>query len=109
MSETTRVGLMSDGYHTFDELYEHRHALFINLMKMCGPSMAWFSDSHEDGKMEGGWFIAGIDLPSGTITYHLPTELMDKVVATGAAQLDYGKPWDGHTPADVVKRLMENI
>lgn len=26
------VGLISDGYHTFDELYEHRNVLFINLL-----------------------------------------------------------------------------
>jgi len=38
----------SDGYHTFDELYEHRHWLFLSLMKMW-PERAWASKLHADG------------------------------------------------------------
>lgn len=30
----------SDGYHTFAELYEHRHALFLCLMASA-PSLSW--------------------------------------------------------------------
>ena len=34
----TTVGDMSDGYHTFDELYEHRYWLFLALLKQHGPT-----------------------------------------------------------------------
>ena len=31
---TIKNGDISDGYHTFDELYEHRIALFITLARL---------------------------------------------------------------------------
>jgi len=109
MSPTEDRSLISDGYHTFAELYEHRHALMLALMR-CQSSRSWYSRWHEDGKLpfdSTDWFIVGIDLPTKTITYHLPTRLWSAAVATGATELPTGKPWDGHTPVDVVSRLIE--
>jgi hypothetical protein len=101
---------LSDGYHTFAELYEHRHALFLALMRAM-PQHCWFSLRHADGeKCFGGddWFIAGAELPGGSsVTYHLPADLYPLAKATGASRLDLGRPWDGHTASDVVSRLME--
>lgn len=97
----------SDGYHTFAELYEHRHALCLALMKTL-PHMSWFSQRHEDGELcfgDNEWFIVGIDLPNGPVTYHLPVRLWREAKATGAVELDRGKKWDGHTPGDVIRRL----
>lgn len=102
------VGKVSDGYHTFDELYEHRCTLFIALMK-ANPDLSWFSHKHDDGFIWEGWFVTGIDLPSGTITYHVPDSMKDLLVYSGAKELDKGKPWDGHTATDVLKRLREWI
>lgn len=99
---------LSDGYHTFEELYQHRHSLCLALMKAM-PTHSWFSRYHADGeKCFGGddWFIVGIDLPGGQgITYHLPSELYSMAMATDASELPLGRPWDGHTAADVVTRL----
>lgn len=101
--EYPSMGDVSDGYHTFDELYEHRIALFIALMK-SHPAISWWSKKHVDGTMWDGWIIAGMHLPTGDITYHLSDEyiphLKDKVT-----ELDTAPEWDGHTPADVVKRV----
>ncbi len=101
---------LSDGYHTFAELYEHRHALFLAFMRAM-PQHCWFSLRHADGeKCFGGddWFIAGAELPGGSsVTYHLPADLYPLAKATGAGRLDLGRPWDGHTASDVVSRLME--
>ena len=36
------IGACSDGYHTFDELYEHRNTLFLNLMNLKGHGQARF-------------------------------------------------------------------
>lgn len=93
------MGSVSDGYHTFDELYEHRHALFLNLLK--SNSSAWKSRAHADGSVWEGWFIAGISEPM-QITYHLPERLWDKF---DVKELTQSPVWDGHTSADVVDRL----
>ena len=98
----------SDGYHTFSELYEHRFALFLALMKAL-PQLSWVSLKHATGEKcyDGEWFIAGITLPTGNISYHLPIRLYDVGVSTGAKELEAGMEWDGHTSNDVINRLLQ--
>jgi hypothetical protein len=100
---------ISDGYHTFEELYEHRHALTLSLMK-ARPDLFWYSRRHNDGELcfgDGSWFILGAELPvAGGITYHLPMRLWDAATLTGATELEIGRDWDGHTATDVANRLM---
>lgn len=100
------MGNVSDGYHTFNELYEHRHSLFLTLMS-CLPSQSWFSRKHNDGEAYEGWFIAGINLPTGTVTYHLPEGLYEAARGTKAMELPLAPEWDGHSAQDVVYRLMK--
>ena len=100
------TGETSDGYHTFNELYEHRHALFLALVR-SSLDISWMSKKHHDESEMEGWFIAGLELQTGTITYHLPMRLWDACVDTGA-EVRYKAPkWDGHTSKDVVERLMK--
>jgi hypothetical protein len=99
------VGNVSDGYHTYNELYAHRCALFAGLMKAY-PELSWKSKQHEDGSKLKGWFIAGMHLPSGDITYHLPTKQFWSKLSY-VKELEFGEPWDGHTPNDVILRLLE--
>lgn len=99
-----KTGEVSDGYHTFDELYEHRCTLFLALMKSA-PGLAWISTLHDDGSTFGDWFIAGMCLPTGDVTYHLPAGQWSLACETGAKILDRAPKWDGHKPADVVKRV----
>ena len=92
---------VSDGYHTFEELYAHRHWLFIALLKHRPD--AWKSKKHSDGTMFDGMFIAGIGKKKGKqITYHLPNNLWRKV---HAEKLDTAPAFDGHTSENVVHRL----
>lgn len=99
------MGKVSDGFHTFDELYEHRCSLFLALIKAY-PTISWYSDKHDDGSAFEGWFIAGIDIPEqGTVTYHLPNRMKGIIECTSAKKLEKGKPWDGHTPDDVIERI----
>lgn len=106
------AGQVSDGYHTFDELYEHRNRLFLALMRMAGAA-AWFSKKHHDGTEIPGFFIAGINFHDevGTITYHLPLSLYKdaQIIADGweVLELEKGMEWDGHTSAEVLSRLKE--
>jgi hypothetical protein len=104
-SEQPKVtGETSDGYHTFNELYDHRCTLFLALMQSA-PALSWISTKHEDGTSWDGWFIAGMKLPTGDVTYHLPARMWSLACETGAAILETGFHWDGHTSADVVKRV----
>jgi hypothetical protein len=94
-------GNVSDGYHTFDELYEHRHVLFGALIKIYG---GWKSKHHSDGTSYDGWFIAGTEINNKQISYHLPMRLWDKFPGI---EKEKAPEWDGHTPEDVVNRLKE--
>ena len=98
------TGETSDGYHTFNELYEHRHALFLALASLTD---SWMSKKHHDESEMEGWFIAGIWFWEGDITYHLPMRLWDACVKTGAEVRHKAPEWDGHTSKDVVERLMK--
>lgn len=102
------TGKTSDGYHTFDELYDHRCHLFIALM-LCNPNLSWRADKNDDGTKWPDWFLAGMNLPNGTITYHLPQWMWKMLDYNGIETFDTGPKWDGHTSADVVKRLEQWI
>jgi hypothetical protein len=97
-------GKVSDGYHTFDDLYDHRCHLMIALM-ICKPEQSWRSDKNDDGEKWTCWFTAGINLPSGTITYHLPQWMWSMLDNKNIETFDIAPKWDGHTSEDVVKRL----
>lgn len=107
---------ISDGYHTFGELYEHRIQLFIQLCKRLSSlpgdfiapinSEVWRSRFHSDGKIAygGGWFVLGIGKVAGyQITYHLPEKYWTE--CSFAETLDLAPEFDGHTSNDVLQRL----
>ena len=96
------VEKMSDGYHTFADLYEQRLILSSALAK--NNPHAWKSKRHDDGSVPfgGGWFIMGFDTDEGCYTYHYELKDWDLFQCE---ELDKGKPWDGHTSKDV-RRLL---
>lgn len=96
------VEKMSDGYHTFADLYEQRLILSAALAK--NNPHAWKSKRHADGSIPfgWGWFIMGFDTDEGCYTYHYELKDWDLFQCK---ELDKGKPWDGHTSKDV-RRLL---
>lgn len=97
------IGDLSDGFHTFNQLYYQRMMLFATIVKQ-NRDKAWKSLRHESGELcfGGGWFIVGIDTPEGSYTYHYEDNyysLFDCV------ELKRGKHWDGHTEKDVTRLL----
>ena len=97
------IGDLSDGFHTFNQLYYQRMMLFATIVKQ-NRDRAWKSLRHEDGELcfGGGWFIVGIDTPEGSYTYHYEDNyysLFDCV------ELERAKHWDGHTEKDVTRLL----
>lgn len=108
------AGLVSDGYHTFNELYEHRCLLFCLIIEALGRAPfkgdwdIWKARKHHDGTSIDGWFIAGATPKYGdlkTITYHLLDSMWDFIKS--APELGQAPKWDGHTSQDVIERLKE--
>lgn len=108
-------GSTSDGYHTFDELYEFRmlyHAAFVKaLPKYQGRSLtpttvkSW---KHSDGEpcFGGGWFIVVTTLPTGQISNHYEEQFWDLFQVP---EVDLPPEFDGHTPHDVLRRLRDYV
>jgi len=99
------TNLVSDGYHTFGELYEHRIELYLALCRVLGDKgPVWKSKLHSDGTSIEGWFILGIGKEKGQqITYHLPNSYWDKI--NGIRIYECALDYDGHTSQDVLDRL----
>ena len=94
---------LSDGFHTFRQLYYQRMMLFATIVKQ-NKDKAWKSLRHEDGELcfGGGWFIVGIDTPEGSYTYHYEDNYYSLF---DCEELKRGKHWDGHTEKDVIRLL----
>lgn len=107
-----------DGFHTFDELYGHRIALYITLCRYFLTTLVgthslidsklvknvWRSKLHSDGSAFEGWFVLGIYYEKeNQITYHLPMSKWDE--CDFAETLEKAPDFDGHTSDDVILRL----
>lgn len=126
--ESFEKGKISDGYHTFNELYEFRKvynaALFnewaaplmsrlaaIERGELVQSNMCFAkydvhkSWKHSDGELcfGGGWFIVVAVLPTGQISNHYEAKDWDlfKVPEVEQAKFEF----DGHTGEDVLARL----
>lgn len=95
------IGDVSDGYHTFDELYYHRMILFSIICNTYKDN-SWKSKLHNDGTMYDGMFIVGITTPEGDYTYHYDNKYWDMF---DVKILDNAPEWDGHKPKDIVRLL----
>ncbi len=101
-------GGVSDGYHTFDELYNNRMILFY-MVCQYNKDKAFKSWKHHDGAMYEDYFICGINTPEGQFTYHYHKanwNLFD------IPEVDKAPEWDGHTAEDVgrlISLLQEGV
>lgn len=124
VDEIISSGKLSDGYHTFEELYEFRKIYNAALFNEWGKQYQHESSNptegpvssdrlfdvhkskrHHDGELcfGGGWFIVVAILPAGQISNHYKIEdwdLFDIPEYTNAKH-----PFDGHTSHDVINRL----
>lgn len=110
--EEGRVNEISDGYHTFDELYEFRklyNAGFFNSLAESSNVKVYKSKKHHDGELcfGGGWFIVVAELPTGQISNHYKEKDWDlfKIPEVEKSLI----PFDGHTSTDVIQRLKDYI
>lgn len=103
---------ISDGYHTFGELYDHRIILYLCLLAYIQQDnrfITWYSGTHNDDSQWGGWIVVGV-INRDTkeqISYHIPEEYSDALDLLRIQNLEKAPKWDGHTPNDVLKRLTD--
>ncbi|MFW3388487.1 UNVERIFIED_CONTAM: hypothetical protein RF648_21095, partial [Kocuria sp. CPCC 205274] len=65
--------VISDGYHTFGDLYEHRRILTVVLAKLMyakDPYSVYISRQHADDSMFPGYFIVVFKTSEGDYSYH---------------------------------------
>lgn len=106
------IGEFSDGYHTFNELYDYRkayNAAFFNELAKQGLYDVHKSRLHSDGKVpfdDNNWFIVMAELPTGQISNHYEIKDWDLF---NIPEKEKANTWDGHTPQDVYKRLIKYL
>lgn len=102
--EQIDMGEVSDGYHTFNELYHYRmlyNAAFFNLLP---KNMVHKSKRHHTGEecFGGGWFIVMANLPTGQVSNHYELKDWDLFQVP---EKEIADEWDGHTPQEAAERL----
>jgi hypothetical protein len=97
----------SDGHHTFAELYRHRTALLAAFAR-DHLYQGWRTKEHhpDDSPMFAGYFLVQLDLPTGPVSYHVRLEHWDDFAALRT--LPHAPRWEGHTPNDVVRSLVDH-
>ena len=113
------MGEVSDGYYTFNDLYEFRklyNAAFFNTLykqsQVVGAGYAGtrvhksWRHSNDRYCFGGGWFIVMAYLNGKQISNHYEAKDWDLFKCEERERAD---EWDGHTPADVVQRLTDWI
>lgn len=108
LQQEQNMGEVSDGYHTFNELYYYRmlyNAAFFNLLP---KEWVHKSKRHHDGEecFGGGWFIVMANLPTGQISNHYELKDWDLFKVP---EKEFADEWDGHTPQEAAKRLYEYL
>lgn len=106
--KSSDVGEISDGYHTFNELYRYRmvyNAAFFNELAKSGNIELCKSKRHSDGEKCFGsddWFIVMANLPTGQISNHYETKYWDLFnIPERKTAFEY----DGHTPSEAADRI----
>lgn len=116
------VGDISDGHHTFNELYDHRIILYLCLLQHMGIEEqytvgypyydtvyaydVYWSDTHHDGYKLDGWLIVGCinNVTKEQISYHISDKY--KYLLDQDDYVDKAPEWDGHSSEDVLDRLI---
>lgn len=108
---------ISDGSHTFGELYHHRAVLFASIISIVSkarlltgynkndtmePIYCWKSKLHDDGTMFDGYFIVGIKTWDGMATYHYDMKYWDMF---DCQEIERAPEFDGHTPDMAIERI----
>lgn len=96
---------ISDGHHTFGDLYKHRIILFCSLCNLF-PDISWKSKQHfaeESDPMFHDSFIAGINAPSGVITYHIKLKYWNLF---NIPEIERAPKYDYYSDDEILERIL---
>lgn len=96
---------ISDGHHTFRELYRQRLILFCTICNLF-PNLSWKSKKHfdeENDPMFEGDFIAGINTPKGIASYHIKLEYWNLF---NVPEIEKAPKYDFYSSDDVLERIL---
>lgn len=99
---------ISDVYHTFRELYDHRSILFA-LVCNAYPDISWKSKKHYEEEIDpmfNGDFVAGIMTPKGKAMYHMKLKYWDLFKIP---ERERALKYDGHKSEEDLNRLRSLI
>ena len=96
---------ISDGHHTFGDLYRHRITLFCTLCNLLSE-ISWKSKKHfdeENDPMFDDCFIAGINTPEGMATYHIKLKYWEMF---NVPELERAPKYDSYSSEAVIDRIL---
>ena len=96
---------VSDKYHTFGDLYDHRNYLFSVICSQ-NKDKSWKSKKHfdeENDPMFNGDFVVGINTPLGVVSYHCKLEFWD--LFDDVKEIPNAPEYDGCTQDETFARL----
>lgn len=105
---------VSDGYHTFSELYKHRSILFAVLLQQLSDTWnservlePWWSEKHQDGTMYDDMFVAGITDKNGNyvMSYHFEKEFKELFENSNIPKLERAPFYPGTNPEEELEAL----
>ena len=108
MKEGYPIGTITDGYHSFDELYEHRNLLFLNFLIHADYREEVTTYYTEDPNIPGWILVVMKSKKLGQISYHMEegySQFLKYITKIPWEQHE----WDGHTSQEVIYRLANNI
>ena len=109
------TGDVSDGWHTFDELYHYRmlynagmaneltrHFQYSNPIDVGPVCKSW---RHSDGELcfgKDNYFVVVMQLPTGQVSNHYHGDHWDLFKVP---EVERAPEYDGHTPQQAAERL----
>ena len=105
MDDPDKTDYISDGYHTFDELYYQRMMLTktvaLAAITNFDKDTVYRSKLHSDGTMYKDFFIVVFNTPEGNFSYHY--HMMYWGVFDFLKELPNAEEFDRHTWKDVTR------
>ena len=105
MDNPDKIEDISDGYHTFDELYYQRMMLTktvaLAAINKFDEDTVYRSRLHSDGTMYKDFFIVVFNTPEGNFSYHY--HMMYWGVFDFLKEVPNAEEFDGHTWKDVTR------
>lgn len=96
---------ISDGSHTFGELYDHRNLLWINLCLTRPDDCYWVKDHYD------GWDLLLMEIVRNGVrkqmSYHVQSEYRNLYEHSIYEKSLDRHIYDGHSSDDVLRRLAE--